>query len=49
MIIQNIIGSWKHIPYTLRHYAATEKKYIGYYKYKFHDLDKVHSCPLVRH
>lgn len=44
MIIQNIIDSWKHIPYTLRHYAAflrTEKKYIGYYKYKFHDLDKV--------
>lgn len=43
MIIQNIIDSWKHIPYTLRHYAAflrTEKKYIGYYKYKFHDLDK---------
>ena len=38
MIIQNIIDSWKHIPYTLRHYAAflrTEKKYIGYYKYKF--------------
>lgn len=30
--------------YTLRHYIAflkTEKKYIGYYKYKFHDLDKV--------
>ena len=29
MIIQNIIDSWKHIPYTLRHYAAflrTEKK-----------------------
>lgn len=44
MIIQNIIDSWKHIPYTPRHYAAflrTEKKYIGYYKYKFHDLDKV--------
>lgn len=44
MIISNIIDSWKHIPYTLRHYIAflkTEKKYIGYYKYKFHDLDKV--------
>lgn len=43
-MIQNIIDSWKHIPYTLRHYKAflqTEKQYIGYYKYKFHDLDKV--------
>lgn len=34
-MIQNIIDSWKHIPYTLRHY-------IAYYKYKFHDLDKHH-------
>lgn len=43
-MIANIIDSYKHIPYTLRHYLAflrTEKKYIGCYKYKFHDLDKV--------
>lgn len=43
-----IIDSWN----TLRHYIAflkTEKKYIGYYKYKFHDLDKVLMYPLVRH
>lgn len=43
-IINNIIDSWKHIPYTLRHYRAflkTEKKYLKSYKYKFHDLDKV--------
>lgn len=51
MIIQNIIDSWKHIPYTLRQYAAflrTEKKYIGYYKYKFHDLDKVLMYILIQ-
>lgn len=44
LIFNNIIDSWKHIPYTLRHYRAflkVEKKYLGSYKYKFHDLDKV--------
>ena len=43
-MIKNIIASWKHIPYTLKHYVAflkLEKKLLGYYKYKFHDLDKV--------
>jgi len=43
-MIKNIIKSWKHIPYTLKHYIAflkLEKKLLGYYKYKFHDLDKV--------
>ena len=43
-MIRNIIDSWKKIPYTFRHYLAflkTEKEYIGYYKYKFHDLDKI--------
>lgn len=43
-MMHNIIDSWKKIPYTFKHYFAflrTEKKYIGYYKYKFHDLDKI--------
>lgn len=36
--------SWKGIIRTSRHYIAflkTEKKYLGSYKYKFHDLDKL--------
>lgn len=40
----NIISSWVHIPYTFKHYIAflkLEKKLIGHYKYKFHDLDKL--------
>ena len=40
----NITSSWVHIPYTFKHYIAflkLEKKLIGYYKYKFHDLDKL--------
>lgn len=44
MLIKNTIASWKHIPYTLKHYVAflkLEKELLGYYKYKFHDLDKV--------
>ena len=43
-MIRNIINSWKHIPYTWYHYLAflhVEKKLLGYYKYKFHDLDKI--------
>jgi hypothetical protein len=43
-MLTNIINSWKHIPYTWYHYLAfldTEKKLLGYYKYKFHDLDKI--------
>lgn len=43
-IKKNIIESYNHIPYTLKHYLAflkTEKKLLGTYKYKFHDLDKI--------
>lgn len=43
-MLNNIIACWRKIPYTFRHYLAfleTEKKYLGYYKYKFHDLDKI--------
>ena len=43
-IIYNIFESYKHIPYTWKHYLtflATEKKIIGYYKYIFHDIDKL--------
>lgn len=43
-MLNNIIECWKKIPYTFKHYCAfleTEKKYLGYYKYKFHDLDKI--------
>ena len=39
-----IIDCWKKIPRTLAHYRAflkLEKKMLGRYKYKFHDLDKV--------
>lgn len=44
ILINNIIKSYKHIPYTFKHYIAflkMEKKLLGYYKYKFHDLDKL--------
>lgn len=43
-IFQNIIESYKHIPYTWKHYCMVmqlQKFYIGYYKYKFHDVDKL--------
>ena len=43
-IITNIKESYKHIPYSFKHYLMVmklEKKYIGYYKYPFHDLDKI--------
>ena len=43
-IITNIKKSYKHIPYTFKHWKMVlklEKKYIGYYKYPFHDLDKL--------
>lgn len=43
-IITNIKKSYKHIPYSFKHYIMVmklEKKYIGYYKYPFHDLDKI--------
>ena len=49
-IITNIKKSYKHIPYSFKHYIMVmklEKKYIGYYKYPFHDLDKIFmSTPL---
>ena len=43
-VYKNIKDSWKHIPYTWKHYRAflkTEKNLLGYYKYKFHDWDKL--------
>lgn len=43
-ILNNIITSYQHIPYTWKHYLKVielEKKYIGYIKYPFHDLDKL--------
>lgn len=43
-LITNIKKSYKHIPYTFKHWLMVlklEKKYIGYYKYPFHDLDKL--------
>lgn len=43
-LIKNCKDSWNHIPYTWKHYLAflkVEKQYIGYYKYKFHDWDKL--------
>lgn len=43
-IINNIIDCYKHIPYTWKHYLAflkVEKQLLGYYKYKFHDWDKL--------
>lgn len=52
-IITNIISSYKHIPYTWKHYLAflkVEKKLLGCYKYKFHDWDKLGMyivCPFL--
>lgn len=43
-IFNNCIGSWKHIPYTWKHYLAfmkLQKKLLGHYKYKTHDWDKL--------
>lgn len=43
-MLNNITDSWKHIPYTIRHYFAfmkLQKKVLGRYKYKFHDVDKI--------
>lgn len=43
-IINNIKDSYKHIPYTWKHYLSflkVEKAILGYYKYKFHDWDKL--------
>lgn len=43
-MIRNIIESWNRISRTFKHYLAflkTEKKYLGCYRYKFHDLDKL--------
>lgn len=43
-LLENVIASYKHIPYTVRHYFAylkTEKELLGNYKYKFHDFDKL--------
>lgn len=42
--MKKILSSYRHIMYTLKHYVSflkTEKRLLGYYKYKFHDLDKV--------
>ena len=43
-MIDNIIDCYKHVPYTWKHYLAflkLERSLLGYYKYKFHDLDKL--------
>lgn len=43
-IIDNIVGSYKHIPYTWKHYLAfmkVQKQLLGYYRIKFHDWDKL--------
>lgn len=49
-ILENIIGSYKHFPYTWKHYLAflrVEKKLLGRYKYKFHDWDKLFMYSLL--
>lgn len=41
---QNCLDCWKKIPRTWAHYKAflkLEKQLLGYYKYLFHDLDKI--------
>lgn len=43
-IINECVKSFKHIPYTFKHYlmmCELQKQYIGYVKYPFHDLDKL--------
>lgn len=43
-MLENIKMCWKGAIRTLKHYFAflrTERQYLGYYKYKFHDLDKL--------
>ena len=43
-IINNIVDSYKHIPYTWKHYKAflkVQKEILGEYRYKFHDFDKL--------
>ena len=43
-LLENIKGSYNHIPYTWKHYLAflkVEKQLLGTYKYKFHDWDKL--------
>lgn len=43
-IIKNIRECYEHIPYTLKHYFAfmkVQKDLLGYYKYMFHDWDKL--------
>lgn len=43
-IIFNIKQNYSHVRYTLKHYIAfmkLQKRILGYYKYKLHDLDKI--------
>ena len=43
-LIKNIKDCYKHIPYSFKHYLMVlklQKRLLGYYKYKFHDLDKI--------
>lgn len=43
-MLKNIIESYKHIPYTIRHYKAMRRiQYVvlGCIPYPWHDLDKV--------
>lgn len=47
MIIQNIIDSWKHIPYTLRHYIAflkTEKIHRAINKHHIQNHKAAWEC-----
>lgn len=42
-MIKNILDSWRHIPYSLKHYVWVNVLAVKYSKtlYPFHDLDKV--------
>lgn len=43
-ILKNIIDSYRHIPYTIKHYFAfrkLEKEMKGENFYHFHDVDKI--------
>lgn len=51
-LIDNIIGCWKHIPYTMKHRKAFDKvckQLLGYtpYPYMFHDVDKLFMFVLI--
>ena len=42
--IKDVLNCWSSIIPTIKHYRQylkLEKKLLGYYKYKFHDIDKI--------